>query len=64
MFLNIDKCKIINFTRKNDTIAYSYQFNGIILNNIDKSLDLGVYLDRKLSFKYTIFILWLAWQIL
>ena len=51
MFLNIDKCKVINFTRKYSKLVCLYHFDGIILNNIDKTLDLGIYLDRKLSFK-------------
>ena len=54
MFLNIDKCKVMNFTRKNSTLIYSYQFNGIMLDNIDKTLDLGVYIDRKPHFGFHI----------
>ena len=46
MFLNIDKCKVINFTRKNTILTYSYNLNGIVLKNIDRTLDLGVYLDK------------------
>lgn len=52
MFLNINKCKIINFTRKNSTMTYSYELCGNKLNNLDMLLDLGVYLDSKLTFKY------------
>ena len=51
IILNIDKCKVMNFTRKNNTISYSYQLNGNVLNYVDRSLDLGVYLDHRLSFK-------------
>ena len=51
MFLNIDKCKVINFTRKNVTLIFSYHFDGIILNIVDKTFDLGVYIDCKLNFK-------------
>ena len=51
MFLNIDKCRIMNFTRLNHEFTFSYQLNGNILNNTDSALDLGVYLDRKLTFK-------------
>ena len=31
MFLNIDKYKVINFTRKNNILIYSYNFDGIVL---------------------------------
>ena len=51
MFLNIDKCKVINFTRKNTIWNYAYNFDGNVLKNIDRTLDLGVYIDRKLDFK-------------
>ena len=52
LFLNIEKCKIINFTRKiKDPFAYTYHFNGSVLNNVNDTLDLGVYVDKKLNFK-------------
>jgi len=41
----------MNFTRLNHEFTFSYQLNGNILNNTDSALDLGVYLDRKLTFK-------------
>ena len=51
LFLNIDKCKVINFTRKNVTLIFPYHFDGIVLNIVDKTLDLGIYIDCKLNFK-------------
>ena len=49
MFLNIDKYKVINFTRKNVSMFYSYNFRGVVLVNVDRALDLGVFIDCKLK---------------
>ena len=51
MILYINKCKIINFTRKNVKMTNSYQLCGNNLSNFDGLLDLGVYLDSKLNLK-------------
>ena len=51
MFLNIDKCRVINLTRKNLTLLYLYHINDAVLINVDKMLDLGIYIDKRLSFK-------------
>ena len=48
--LNIDKCKVMTFTHKNMTISYSYNFDGNDLLSSCLIRDLGVLLDKKLSF--------------
>ena len=48
--LNIDKCKVMGFTRKTKDLAYSYHFDGSVLSCSSSIRDLGVYLDKKLTF--------------
>ena len=51
LFLNTDKCKVINFTRGNNSFINSYKLNDALLINVNSTLDLGVYIDKKLNFK-------------
>ena len=50
LIFNFDKCKVMNFTRINSKVAYSYHFDGINLPSSSSIKDLGVYLDTKLTF--------------
>lgn len=48
--LNIKKCNVMTFTRKNNYITYDYILNGISLTRPNFFKDLGVTFDRKLNF--------------
>lgn len=48
--LNIEKCKVMSFSLKHNTLAYGYSVNGILLDRVATFRDLGVILDSKLSF--------------
>ena len=52
--LNIDKCKVMGFTRKNSEFVFSYHFDGSILPFSNSIRDLGIYLDKKLTFSHHI----------
>lgn len=48
--LNINKCKIVTFGRKNVRINFFYNISGNVLSRCDEIRDLGVIVDCKLSF--------------
>ncbi|KAG7296239.1 hypothetical protein JYU34_021353 [Plutella xylostella] len=50
MRLNVDKCYCITFTRKQNTIDYTYNLHGDEIKRVYKIRDLGVILDSKLHF--------------
>ncbi|CAH2092779.1 unnamed protein product [Euphydryas editha] len=50
MQLNLDKCLHIKFTRKRDNISTQYTLNGEKLREVESVKDLGVILDRKLTY--------------
>ena len=49
--LNVNKCKILTFTRSLRPISVSYKLNGKTLERVSSMTDLGVVLDCKLSFR-------------
>lgn len=48
--LNIDKCKVMTYTKKQNTIEYNYTVNNVILQRCSVYSDLGIIFDCKLSF--------------
>lgn len=50
MNLNIDKCKIVRFTRKKELTAVSYSVDDVPLGEVDHIRDLGIIIDNKLRF--------------
>lgn len=48
---NRSKCKIITFTQKRSPIIFDYQMNGHSIERVSEIRDLGVILDKKLTFK-------------
>ena len=50
--LNIDKCRIISFTRNKNPIVFNYQIELSSLIRVNLINDLGIYLESDLSFKY------------
>lgn len=50
LFLNLNKCVSISFTRNLDPLRHTYTLQGLPLNNVTEVKDLGVIVDCKLSF--------------
>ncbi|GBL97014.1 putative RNA-directed DNA polymerase from transposon BS [Araneus ventricosus] len=50
LLLNVEKCRILSFTRNSQLIFYSYQINGILLCRSRSVTDLGVTFDTRLDF--------------
>lgn len=50
LFLNFDKCKRITLTRKFIPIDFAYQLNENVVNKVEFITDLGVIVDKKLTF--------------
>jgi len=50
--LNIDKCKIISFTRSINSIIFNYKLNNIGLDRVSVIKDLGKYFESDFSFKF------------
>jgi hypothetical protein len=51
LHLNLNKCKVISFSRNRTTLRYDYELSRHILERTDSMRDLGVLLDRKLDFR-------------
>lgn len=47
---NQSKCKIMTFTHKKTPIIYNYQMTGQPIERVEKIIDLGVILDKNMSF--------------
>lgn len=50
MKLNAGKCKAITFTRSHSHVSYDYMIGTSNIERVDSIRDLGVIIDRKLSF--------------
>lgn len=50
LFLNVNKCFVISFSRKITNIHYDYNIAGKQINRVDFIRDLGITLDSKLTF--------------
>lgn len=48
--LNIDKCQIISFSRKLNTITFNYEIQKIYLQRSEQVNDLGIIFDSQLTF--------------
>ena len=48
--LNVIKCNVMSFCRKNDTLIYNYALDGVALRRPDLVSDLGVTFDPKFIF--------------
>ncbi|KAL0871637.1 hypothetical protein ABMA27_004163 [Loxostege sticticalis] len=51
MYLNIDKCCVITFTRKKNKIIHSYYIHDTLIDRKDVVRDLGVLFDEQLTFR-------------
>lgn len=50
LFLSLNKCQVISFTRNTNVLLYTYSMNQINLPRVNSVRDLGVILDTKLNF--------------
>ena len=50
LFMNLDKCKFIRFSRCSNVAPPAYNINGYVLEEVESIRDLGVLLDKKLRF--------------
>lgn len=50
LFLNIGKCNVLSFTRKNNVFSFHYHVDNQPLTRVDSIKDLGVTFDTKLDF--------------
>lgn len=48
--LNIDKCKVMTYTNKSNSIEYTYKINETNINRCNKFKDLGILFDAQLNF--------------
>lgn len=51
MSLNVNKCEVISFSRRNAPEIFQYEIGGTLLRRVELVKDLGVLLDSKLTFK-------------
>jgi hypothetical protein len=49
LFLNIDKCKTITFSRSRHPIKYLYMLSQMALERVRSMNDLGVIMDQMMS---------------
>lgn len=54
LHLNIDKCKVMSFTRRKEPMVYPYSLGQSSLGRVGTFRDLGVYFDCELSFNHHI----------
>lgn len=52
--MNVDKCKVMSFTRRRSGILYNYSLGDINLERVDRTSDLGVVFDSELRFSHHI----------
>ena len=52
MELNISKCNVISFTRKQSRIVHYYVIDNVSIQRVSVVKDLGVWLDEKLNYKH------------
>lgn len=50
LHLNVSKCNVISFSRKNQVTTHSYHLNSTELKRVNHIVDLGVVLDCKMRF--------------
>lgn len=48
--LNVQKCNVMSYTKKNDPFLFNYKLNYTSLNRVTEFKDLGVIFDSRLSF--------------
>jgi hypothetical protein len=50
LFLNVDKCKTITFSRTRYPVEFPYMLDGTVLARVSYINDLGVIMDEKMNF--------------
>lgn len=51
LFLNVEKCHVITYTRKKLPLKFDYSLDNKSLGRVDSIRDLGIVMDSQLSFK-------------
>jgi hypothetical protein len=49
LFLNVDKCKTITFSRTQYSVEFAYMLAGLALDRVSCIHDLGVIMDGKMN---------------
>jgi hypothetical protein len=50
LFLTVDRCKTITFSKTRYRVEFSYMLGGTVLHRISHVNDLGVIMDEKMNF--------------
>jgi hypothetical protein len=50
LFLNVDKCKTIKFSRTRYSVEFTYMLAGSVLDRVSSINDLGVIMDENINF--------------
>jgi hypothetical protein len=50
LFLNVDKCKTITFSKTRYPVEFTYMLAGTILGRVSSINNLGVIMDDKMNF--------------
>jgi hypothetical protein len=50
LFLNVDKCKTITFSRTRYPVKFAYMLAGIVLDRVSSMNNLGVIIEEKMNF--------------
>ncbi|GBN44901.1 putative RNA-directed DNA polymerase from transposon BS [Araneus ventricosus] len=50
LYLNIEKCSILSYTRKSQPLNHVYKINDLVLSRSDSVTDLSIIFDTKLDF--------------
>jgi hypothetical protein len=50
LFLNVDRCKIITFSRTRYPVEFAYMLGGTVLDRVSSINGLGVIMDEKINF--------------
>jgi hypothetical protein len=50
LFLNVDKCKTITFSRTHYPVEFVYMLAGAVLDRVSSMNDLGLIMDESMNF--------------
>ncbi|GBM51335.1 hypothetical protein AVEN_229197-1 [Araneus ventricosus] len=50
LYLNIEKCSVLSYTRKAQPLTHVYKINNLVLSRSNTVTDLGIIFDSKLDF--------------
>jgi hypothetical protein len=50
VFLNVDKCKTITFSRRRYPVEFAHKLAGTVLDRVSSIHNLGFFMDEKMKF--------------